>query len=323
MPRSVRDNYPAIKERLLRHQGIVNVSAASSIPLGIDNNNPVYWEGRGPEEYETIKFVCCDYDYFETFGMTMSHGRSFSREFSTDVDQYVINESALALTGYRDPLGRMFSMWTKEGKIIGVVRDFHGSSLHNEIEPTVFMLYRNLPYFYMFVKLDTARIPAVLATIEGVITQAVPDYVFDYAFLDDIFAQQYLREEQFKSLMQYFTALAIFIACLGMLGLISFMVDQRTREVAIRKVLGAGKGTIVGLLSRDFLILVGIAFLIAWPVAFALTDRWMRSYAYHTDMAWWVFLISGAAALLITLFTVVLQAFKAARAAPVRALRRE
>jgi ABC-type antimicrobial peptide transport system permease subunit len=323
MNRSVRDNYPAIKERLLRSQGILNVTAASSIPLAIRNNNPVYWEGRGPDTYETIKFVCCDYDYFETFDMTMSHGRSFSREYPTDRGNYIINETALRMTGYEDPVGRMFSMWTKEGEIIGVVKDFHSTSLHNEIEPIVFVLYQNLPYFNMFVKMDSAQIPSTLGLIEATIKRAVPDYVFDYAFLDDYFAQQYWREERFKNLLKYFTVLAIFISCLGMLGLISFMAEQRTKEVAIRKVLGARNRAIVGILSKQFLILAGIANIIAWPIAFYFMDKWLQYYAYHTDIAWWIFLASGAAALFITLFTVSFQSFKAAAANPVDSLRYE
>ncbi len=323
MNRSVRDNYPAIKERLLRSQGILNVTAASSIPLGISNNNPVYWEGRGPENYETIKFVCCDYDYFETFGMTMSHGRSFSREFPTDRGHYIINEAALKMTGYEDPVGRMFSMWTKEGEIVGVVKDFHGTSLHNEIEPTVFVLYKNLPYFYMFVKMNSAQIPAALGIIEASIKQAVPDYVFDYSFLDDYFARQYWREERLKNLLKYFTLLAIFISCLGMLGLASFMAEQRTKEVAIRKVLGARNRTIVGILSKQFIILVGASNIIAWPIAFFFMDKWLQFYAYHTDITWWVFLVSGAAALLITLLTVSFQSIRSAAANPVDSLRYE
>ncbi len=323
MNRSVRDNYPAIKERLLLSRGILNVTAASSIPLGISNNNPVYWEGRGPDDYETIKFVCCDYDYFETFGMTMSHGRSFSREYPTDQGNYIINEAALKLTGYENPIGRMFSMWTQEGEIVGVVRDFHGTSLHNEIEPTVFVLYKNLPYFYMFVKMNPALIPAALGFVESNVKQAVPDYVFDYSFLDDYFAQQYWREERLKNLLKYFTVLAIFISCLGMLGLISFMAEQRTKEVAIRKVLGARNRTIVGILSKQFLLLVAVANIIAWPVAFYFMDKWLQFYAYHAEITWWIFLVSGAAALLITLLTVSFQSIKAATADPVDSLRYE
>jgi ABC-type antimicrobial peptide transport system permease subunit len=323
MSREVRASYPVIKDRLLRDRGIVNVTAASSIPLAIGNNNPVYWEGRSFEEYESINFVCCDYDYFETFDMTMSQGRSFSREFPTDTGNYIINEAALEMTGYEEPIGRMFSMWRDEGEIVGIVKNFHATSLHNDIQPIVFMLYKNLPYFNMFVKVRPGDLPSTIGRIEATIKGAVPNYVFDYAFLDDFFARQYQREERLKDLLKYFAGLAIFVSCLGMLGLISFMAEQRTKEVAIRKVLGARNATIVGILSKEFLILVGIANLLAWPAAYYLMHRWLQGFVYHTGLAWWVFVLSGASALFITLFTVSFQSIKAAAANPVDSLRYE
>ncbi len=323
MSREVRSSYPVIKERLLRDPGIVNVTAASNIPIAINNINPVYWEGRSFEDYESISFVCCDYDYFETFNMTMSQGRSFSKEFPTDTGNYIINESALKMTGYEDPIGRMFSMWRDEGEIVGVVKNFHARSLHNDIQPIVFMLYKNLPYFNLFVKVRPEQLPATITGIGATIKDAVPNYVFNYSFMDDYFARQYQTEERLKNLLKYFTVLALFVSCLGMLGLISFMAEQRTKEVAIRKVLGAGSATIVGLLSREFLVLVGIANLLAWPVAYYLMHKWLQGFVFHTSLVWWVFLLSGASALLITLFTVSFQSIKAALANPVDSLRYE
>jgi putative ABC transport system permease protein len=320
---AVRGKYEVIKGRLLQNLDISNVTAASSIPLDIGNNNPVYWEGRGPEQYETINFVCVDYDYFETFGITMSHGRSFSREFPTDTGNYIINETALEMTGYEDPIGRMFSMWEQEGEIIGVVKDFHGTSLHNEIRPIVFLLYKNLPYFYMFAKIDSMKIPATIGFIETTIKQAAPDYVLDYFFLDEYFNTQYWREIRLKEILKYFTMLAVFVSCLGMLGLVSFMAEQRTKEVAIRKVLGARNANIVGILSREFLILVGIANLLAWPVSYHFLNKWIRGFAFHTNIGWWIFVLSGAAALIIAFCTVSFRSLRAAVADPVDSLRYE
>ncbi len=321
--REVRTSYPVIKDKLLQDQGIVNVTASSSIPLAIGNNNPVYWEGRSFEEYVSINFVCCDYDYFETFDMTMSQGRSFSKEFPTDTGNYIINEATLKMTGYEDPIGRMFSMWRDEGEIVGVVKDFHATSLHNEIQPIVFMLYKNLPYFNMFVKVQPGQLPTTLDKIEATILETVPNYVFSYTFMDDFFAQQYHREERLKNLLKYFAGLAIFVSCLGMLGLISFMAEQRTKEVAIRKVLGAKNATIVGILSKEFLILVAIANLLAWPAAYYLMHIWLQGFVFHTTLVWWVFVVSGTAALFITLFTVSFQSIKAAIANPIDSLRYE
>jgi len=321
--RAVRIKYEVIKGRLIQNRDILNVTAASSIPLDIGNNNPVYWEGRGPDQYETINFVCVDYDYFETFGITMSHGRSFSREFPTDKGNYIINETALKMTGYENPIGRMFSMWTQEGEIIGVVKDFHGTSLHNEIRPIVFLLYKNLPYFYMLAKIDSMKIPETIGFIESTIKQAAPDYVLDYFFLDEYFDQQYWREIRLKEILKYFTVLAVFISCLGMLGLVSFMAEQRTKEVAIRKVLGARNANIVGILSKEFLILVGIANLLAWPVSYYFLNKWINGYAFHTNIGWWIFVLSGVTALVIAFCTVSFQSLRAATADPIDSLRYE
>jgi len=321
--RAVRSKYVMIKERLIQNRDISNVTAASSIPLDVGNNNPVYWEGRGPDQYETINFVCVDYDYFETFGMTMSHGRSFSREFPTDTGNYIINETALEMTGYEDPIGRMFSMWEQEGEIIGVVKDFHGTSLHNEIRPIVFLLYKNLPYFYLFAKIDSRKIPETIGFIESTIKQASPDYLLDYFFLDEYFNRQYWREIRLKELLKYFTVLAVFVSCLGMLGLVSFMAEQRTKEVAIRKVLGARNANIVGILSREFLILAGIANLLAWPVSYHFLNKWISGFAFHTNIGWWVFVLSGAVALIIAFCTVSFRSLRAAVADPVDSLRYE
>jgi ABC-type antimicrobial peptide transport system permease subunit len=323
MSREVRTRYPFIKNKLRQEQNIVSITAASNVPLSIRNMNPVYWEGRGPDNYESFSFVCCDYDYFETFDMDMAHGRTFSKEFPTDKGNYIINEKALRMTGYENPIGSMFSMWTQEGQIVGVVKDFQASTLRDEIRPIVFMLYENIPYRHMFVKIGAAQVPQTLAKIEATIKETVPNFVFDYTFLDEYFARQYLQEERLKNLLKYFAGLAILVSCLGMLGLISFMAEQRTKEVAIRKILGARNATIVGLLSKEFLILVGISNLIAWPIAYYLMHKWLQGFVFHAGIAWWIFALTGAAAVLITMFTVSFQSIKAAVADPVNSLRYE
>ena len=322
--RQFRAQYNTIKERLLPHMNIVNVTAASSIPLGIGNNNPFYWEGRGPENYESMNFVCVDYDYFETFEMDMAYGRPFSKEFPTDQQHYIINETALKLTGYKgDPIGRMFSMWRNEGVIVGVVKDFHGTSLHNEIRPIGFMLYENLPYFNMFVKIRPVNIPATIDYVESIVKEAVPDFVFGHSFLDDYFNRQYQQESRLRDLLKHFTFLAIFLSCLGLLGLISFMAEQRTKEIAIRKVLGARIHSIVFILSREFLVLVGMANLIAWPVSYYMMNMWIQGYVFHITIGWWIFVLSGLAAVVIAFAAVSFQTLKAAMANPVQSLKYE
>jgi hypothetical protein len=270
-----------------------------------------------------MNFACVDYDYFETLGMEMTHGRTFQREYPTDRENYIINEAALELTGYDHPIGRMFSMWTAEGQIVGVVKDFHGTSLHNNIRPIVFMLYENLPYHYFLIKIRPERTMQTIEAIEETIEAIVPGFLFSYRFLDDRFRAQYHNEDNIGNILETFSFLAIFISCLGILGLASFMAERRSREIAVRKILGASSGNIMTILSKEFLILVSVANAIAWPVAFFTMQGWIRNYAYHTRIGWVIFVLAGLAALSIALFTVSFQALKAARANPVESLRYE
>lgn len=321
--REIRNSYEVLREQFLKNKDVVNVTAATSIPLSIGNNNPVYWEGRSAEQYISMNFVCVDYDYFETFNMKMAHGRSFSREYSTDIQNYIINEAALKLTGYEEPVGRMFSMWTDEGEIIGVVKDFHGTSLHNEIRPIVFVLYQNMPYFYIYVKIRPINIPGTINFLKNTMRTIVPSYPFQYTFLDEYFNRQYMREDRIGNILKYFTFLAIFISCLGLLGLASFMAEQRTKEIAIRKVLGATNTSIVGILSKEFVILVATANTIAWPLSYYFMNKWIHGFAFHTNIGLWLFVIAGIVALIIAQLTVSYQSIKAARANPVDSLKYE
>ncbi|MCJ7686016.1 MAG: FtsX-like permease family protein, partial [Desulfobacteraceae bacterium] len=321
--RPLRLKYETIKERLLAHPEILHVSAASSIPLQVSNNNPVYWEGRGPDSYVRMNFVCVDYDYFETLGMTMSHGRSFSREFPTDKKNYIINEAALKLTGYEEPIGRMYSMWKDEGTIVGVVKNFHATSLHNNIQPIVFVMYQNLPYSYWFIKVRDSFVSGSIDFIEKTIASVVPGYPLAPRFLDEHFNDQYMREDRLGRILQYFTLLAVFISCLGLFGLAAFMASRRAKEIAIRKVLGATNGRVMGILSREFVLLVLLANIIAWPLGFFVVNRWMKNFAYHTHVGIGIFLSAGLTALAIALLTVSFQTFRAATTNPADRLRNE
>jgi len=319
----LRENYSTIKERLLANPDVLHVSAASSIPLSIGNNNPVYWEGKGPDSYVRMNFVCVDYDYFETFNMGMSYGRSFSREFPTDQKNYIINEAALKLTGYKDPIGKMFSMWEKEGTIVGVAKDFHGTSLHNDIRPIVFVMYQNLPYSNWFIKIRGSRIPESIDFVKKAIAAVVPGYPVEPEFLDEHFQRQYINEDRLGKILVYFTALAIFISCLGLFGLAAFMAARRSKEIAIRKVLGASIWSVMKILSREFIVLIVLANIIAWPLGFFVMSRWMRNFSYHSSIGFGVFIAAGAVALVIAFLTVSYQTFKAATANPADRLRNE
>ena len=321
--RQHRAKYGLAKERLRAHPDILHVTAASSIPLSIGNNNPVYWEGRGPDSYTSMNFVCVDYDYFETFGMAMSHGRSFSLEYPTDQENYIINEAALKLTGYEEPVGKMFSMWEAEGTIVGVVKDFHGTSLHNDIRPIVFVMYQNLPYSNWFIKIRGGNMAETIGFVRDTVESLVPGYPLEIKFLDEHFNNLYVREGRLMSILKYFTILAVFVSCLGLFGLAAFMVARRSKEIAIRKVMGASMWKVMGMLSREFVILIGIANLIAWPLGFYIMNRWMQNFAYKAGVSVWVFVFSAALSLLIALLTVSAQSVKAVVSNPVDSLRYE
>ena len=317
----IRNNYHILKEELVRNNNVVNVTAASSLPLNINNNNPFYWEGRNSDNPVSMNFACIDYDYFETFDMKMKYGRSFSREFLTDVDNYIINEAALKLTGFDQPIGKLFSMWSNEGTLIGVIKDFHGTSLHSEIRPIAFCLYNNLPYSYMFIKINANSIPPVIEEIERTIEKFAPNYILNYSFLEDAFEFQYQSEERQKQIIEYFTLIAIIISCLGLFGLILFVTEQKNKEIAIRKVWGASTFLISWKLIGEFVLLFGMANLIAWPLVYYIMHNWLQNYAYHISIDIWVFLIAGMAALVIALATISYQTVKTSLKNPLDSLK--
>ena len=319
----LRAQYFTLKEELLRNESIQNVTAATTRPMFVSNINPVYWEGRGPDQYITMNFVTVDYDYFETFDMEFVQGRSFSTAFATDPQNYILNESALKLTGLDNPLGKMFSIWENEGKIIGIVNDFHSRSLHNEIKPLVFTMNRDWGPRYVFIKISNENITGTIDLIRDIVTRLAPSFPFSYSFLDDYFKSQYLNEERMGSIFKYITILAILLSCLGLFGLISFLAVKKAPEIAVRKVLGAATSQVMVLLSREFIILIGIANIVAWPVSYYIAKTILQSFAFRTSTGFVFFILAGVSALLLALITVSCQTFKAATANPVNSLRDE
>jgi putative ABC transport system permease protein len=203
------------------------------------------------------------------------------------------------------------------------VKNFHSRSLHNEIVPIVFTLTRNWPHTYIFIRLNPNDVQRALNSVKSVWTEYTSNYPFNYQFLNDVFENQYQSDQQTKTLFKYFSFLAIIIFCLGLLGLAAFTAEQRTKEIGIRKTLGASVSSIIMLLSKEFLMLLAVANLIAWPLAFYIMKNMMRQYAYRVELTFWVFLSAGLLALIITSATVSFQAIRAARANPVDALKYE
>jgi putative ABC transport system permease protein len=270
-----------------------------------------------------MNFIATDHDYIKTFEMEIAAGRDFSREFPADAENYLVNEAAVRLMGLQDPVGKRISIWDNKGVIIGVVKDFHNRPLSEKITPTVITLSSNWAPNVMFARVRPENIARTMDRIERTWARLVPGQPFEPVFLDQSFDDLYRSDRRMGVLFRDFAGLAIFISCLGIFGLAAYTAEQRTKEIGVRKVLGASTSGIVSLLSREFVILVSIANVIAWPAGYYLTNRLLRSYAYRASLSFWIFLGAGMLAYLVALLTVSYQAFKAARAVPTKALKYE
>ncbi|MBN1482275.1 ABC transporter permease [candidate division KSB1 bacterium] len=319
----LRNQYELIKNQLLQYPDIMHVTSATSSPNSIGNINPVYWQGRGPDQYENINYVSLDWDYLETFEMEIVQGRGFSREFSTDPQNYIVNEAAVEFMKMENPLGKLFSIWQNEGQIIGVVKNFHSRSLHNEIAPLVLTFYQFAPHSRLFIKIKPENTKSTLQIIETTWRTNIPNYPFQYEFLDETFRRQYLNEEKIEKQFKYFSALAIFISCIGLFGLAAFLAQRRTKEIGVRKVVGASVLGIITLMLKDFVKWLLLAILVAIPVSWYSMNMWLKDFAYKTAITWWMFAFAGFIVLAIAILTVSWQAFRAASANPVEALRYE
>lgn len=317
----------AFKESLTNLPGVRSTTASSSVPGG--GNPGAYSEienTKGDLQIANLDLYFVDFDYINNYKIKMVAGRGFSRGFATDTTQaMVMNEAAVKMFGYPSPeqaIGKRFKQWGREGKIIGVMKDFHFRSLQQPIKPLSMRIEpggSNL----LSVNIAAANTSATIKAIESKWKNLIPNRPFSYSFLDESFDEQYRSEERFGKLFLNFAVLAIIISCLGLLGLASYSTTQRTKEIGIRKVLGASVSGVVNLLSKDFLKLVIISFAIAVPVAWYFMYSWLQNFAYHTSISVWVFVLAGFSAVAIALITVSFQAIKAAIANPIKSLRTE
>jgi putative ABC transport system permease protein len=319
----------ALKEELRRLPGVQSVAMSSNTPgSGAMNAYSIIQNQKGEMHVCSPDLFFVDFDYIPQYQLKLLAGRAFSRAFGSDTTQaMILNEAGIKMLGYHSPqdaIGRDFSQWGRKGKIIGVVKDFHYSSLQEVIRPLSLRIEPG-GCDLISVKVSTADLKKTIAAVDNSWHRMIPYRPFSYSFVDEMFDRQYRSEDRFGKLFLYFSALAIFISCLGLLGLASYSTLQRTKEIGVRKVLGASVGGIVGLLSKDFLWLVGIAFLVATPVSFFLMKGWLDGFYYRVSIysAWWIFVLAGLGAFAIALFTISFQAVKAATANPVRSLRSE
>ncbi|MBU8922558.1 MAG: ABC transporter permease, partial [Bacteroidales bacterium] len=313
---------------ILRDQpGVVSVSGSTTVPgSGFSN---IGYRAEGVDAGFTLNMVVCDPEYLDTMKLKMAEGRFFSRAHSTDSTAVVLNSAALDLIGWADPIGKTISNNSDDGNVfsvIGIVEDYHYESLHQEIRPMA--LFFSGGYYvrtegYISVRFETGDVAGTVGRVEKAWNDFAPGMPFSYSFLDERFDGLYRNEAQISQLFTIFSYLAIIIGCLGLFGLSAFVVDRKMKEIGIRKVLGASVAGIVRQLNKDFLKVVLVANIFAWPVAWFVMNRWLQNFAYRIDLGIWVFLISGSLVLLIALITVSFQAVKGAVADPVESLKYE
>lgn len=317
----------AFKDAIAQIPAVKSIATSQSVPgSGYSGAYSEIENIRGDLQVANLDLYFVDFDYINQFRLKIVAGRPFSRDFKTDSTQaMILNEAAVKMFGYSSPeqaIGKHFKQWGREGQIIGVMKDFHYRSLQLPIKPLSMRIERGNDQL-ISAKVSPANLPATIAAIEKQWKAFIPERPFSYYFLDEFFDRQYRSEERFGRLFLNFAILAIFISCLGLLGLASYSTVQRTKEIGIRKVMGASVTNIVTLLSRDFLRLVALAALIAFPLAWFAMNRWLQDFAYRTGVSWWVFVMAGVLAALIALFTISFQAVRAAVANPIKSLRTE
>ncbi len=322
---NVRTQYDAFKSELLQDPNITGVTSSSDVPTyTVHSTGAFSWEGKDPETNFLIHQFSVDFDYIKIFNMNIIAGRDFSKEFPVDAStkSFIVNETAVHAMGLKDPIGAKFTLYENSGQIIGVVEDFHFKSLQKEIEPLVLRIEPQSDS-YIFVKFRSGRATEVIASIERVYNSFNPDFPLEFTFLAEAVERLYDAERKTRTIFDYFTFLAIFISCLGLFGLAAYMAQQKTKEIGIRKVLGATLTHIVTNLSKEFILLICVANAIAWPLAYLAMNKWLHNFAYRIQMAPLLFIYAGLVSTLLGLLTVSYHTIKSALANPVNSIRYE
>ncbi|NML23663.1 FtsX-like permease family protein [Pseudoflavitalea sp. G-6-1-2] len=317
-------HYESFMQRASQVNGISSVSSANMDPIRLGNiTMGVSWEGKDPDAKPTFTQLAVGYDFLKTMEIQLKEGRDFSRSFGTDTLSYVLNETAVKKIGYTDPIGKPFTFWGTKGTIVGVVKDFNFNSLHFAINPLVLRLDRDKNSGFVLLRLEGSKTMAAMQQLEKLHKEFNPNFPFSYTFADDDFQKAYKSETLTGKLSNCFAALAIMISCLGLLGLAMFAAEQRVREIGIRKILGASLQSLFVILSKEFLLLVFIAFVIACPIAWWMMNNWLQDFEFRIHIDAWPFALAGIAAMAIALITISFQTIRAALANPVTSLKSE
>lgn len=320
----MRAKYQLFKEQAMNAKGVKTISRMGETPTNIGSTTGgIDWDGKNPNTTPMFRNSPVGFDFIKTMDLQLVAGRDISKDFASDSTGYLINESALKLIGYKDPVGKPLTQWGQKGRIVGVLKDFHFSSIHGPIVPLVLRNGENEDWGNVIVRTEGGKTEQALAGLEKVWKTINPKFPFAYSFADEDFDKLYRSEQTVSKLSAWFAFLGIFVSCLGLLGLTMFTVEQRTREIGIRKVLGASVTSLFTLLSRQFIILVLIALLIASPFAYWAMDNWLQSFAYKVGIEWWVFALAGVGMIAIAMLTVSFQSIRAVFMNPVKSLRSE
>lgn len=326
MSGAVANNYSAIRNELLNHPEILGMTRTNTTldtTQSTATSDVISWEGQDANEsISWLHVVGVDYDYLDTFGLKMEEGRFFSKEYPSDPkDGMIVNQAAIKAMNMDSPIGKKFHFWDFDGRIIGVIKDYHFRSLHDPIEPLVLKL--GLSLNTISIRIRSENMADTIKTIETEIKKVVPGNTLEYEFLDERLDTLYQAEQRMENIAKSISLLAIFLSCLGLLGLAVFTVEQRTKEIGIRKVLGASVPGILLLLTREFAKWILAANVIAWPIAYLVTKHWLENFAHRTSIGLWMFVFSGLITFLIALLTVSFQAVKVSLTNPVNSLRCE
>ncbi|WP_276484432.1 ABC transporter permease [Paraflavitalea pollutisoli] len=315
-------DFTTIRSTLLSQPGVLDVACADGNLANITNQTGSnWWQGKGADQTMMMRPLGISAELIPFFNMQLTQGKNFTNTPS-DSASFILNETAIQQAGIKDPIGKTFKLWETTGTIVGVVKDFHFASMRNKIEPAIFYAkkYANA---LIYIKTTGQDAPKAIAAAEKIWKEYNPELPFRYTFLDEVFNNLYQSETRTGTIFNIFAGIAIIICCLGLLGLATYTAQVRTREIAIRKVLGSSIPGIIRLLARDFIVLVVIGILIAVPIAWYTMNNWLQDFAYKNDIGWTVFLLAGTMAILIALITISFQSIKAALSNPVKTLRNQ